>query len=606
MAFKRISLSLLCDIRQLSIPARTLTALLSVFLSFTGIFGTIGWAQYQSGSLAFDDHLVSQLADALPFALLCSAALTALLATLFARLKKEDAASPAGGASPETNIPPVVMRLVGEFSHRPIVRCTLVILACWLPYLVIYAPGILTYDPLWSLTQCLGSGALPMISPLEETGSFSAHKPIVHTWILGGFLLAGDALGSQAAGIFVFVALQSICTAASLAAACCFMAKLNAPWKLRIASLAFCALFPFVPLYAISCLNDSMFSWLYILWFLCVIEVVRTRAAALFQTRFVALYAFLGIALSCTKNPGIYLVLATAILEALIYRRAIKAFAVAFFAPALVAFVVLPFAVYPAAGVVGSSSHEALGTFYQATAAYVLRHGDEVTADERKAIDAVLHYDELAETYDFSTQDPVKALQRTDAHSEDIIRYLITWLEMGMKHPATYAFAIGIVPMPFFCPAAEFTYYDDAAPKDIAYYLEDIPDEPAAQEAASRLDIQRNPSFDEGKRSFHEGLSAATAVPIIGWTFGLGFWASWLPLFAAIGVFASKRHLLPAFVPVALSLALLIISPWAMARYALPLVYTAPLLAALLFSRRTDLPASFDDKGRTQDTSKAI
>lgn len=581
MASERASISPLRDIRRLGAPSCILISLLAAYFSCTAVFGTIGWLRYREGSLEFDGQLAAQLAGAIPLALLGAAGAAFLLMLLFARMKRAE----VSGAQPK-GAPRKASFFIGGFSRRHILRCSLVILACWLPYLIAFSPGILTYDPLWSLVQCLGSGALPMISPLDEAGAFSAHKPLVHTWLLGGFLLAGDAAGSQTTGILAYVGLQCACTAASLAASCCYAARLKAPWQLRMALVAFCALFPFFPLYALNCFNDSLFSWLYILWFLCVIEITRTRGAALLRPRFAVSFALLGVALACTKNPGIYLVLATVLFEALVCRRALKAFAAAFLAPALVWFAVLPLAVYPAANVVGTSSNEALGAFYQATAAYVSQHGDEVTDGERAAIDAVLDYDRLAETYDFATQDPVKTLQRTDADGQDILRYLATWFAMGAKHPGTYALSLAIVPMPFCCPAAEFTYYDDAAPKDIDYYLEGLPDDPAVREAASRLDIQRDPALDDAKRALHDGLSGLTSIPILGWPFGLGLWATWVPLFTAVGVFAGKRRLLPAFIPVALSLALLAISPWAMARYALPLVYTAPLLAALLFSRQ--------------------
>lgn len=597
---------------DLGIGSCVLIALLSLFFAGTGVFGAIGWNLYLSGTLSFDAQLAQRLAGgiapALIVALLCFAALVVVFSQVKARTssgadalsisaKGQEAArvssesgrpAAVGGRSGAIGAQPF---FVGAFDALHVLRCGVLVLVCWIPYLVVFAPGILTYDSLWSILQSLGSGALPMISPLDDAGAFSAHKPIVHTWLLGAFVLAGDALGSQSAGVLAFTVVQAAATALSLGASCCYLARIGAPLIARRAALVFCALFPFIPIYALSCFNDSMFSWLYVLWFICIAEIVRTRAATLRAPRFVVLVSCLGICLAVTKNPGVYLVAATILILAVVYRRELASWrvaagmAAALLAPVLIALVIMPRVVYPLAGVVGSSSNEALGTLYQTTAAYVASHGDEVTEEERASIDAVLDYDRLAEAYDPVTQDPVKTLQRTDVDAAALLDYLASWARMGLKHPDTYLVAAAIVPLPFFCPAAEFTYYDDAQPKDVAYYLETMPQDTEEQKAAlARLSIEADPAKDGAKNLLRSALDGLHGLPVVGAIFGLGFWATWVPLLFVVGVGVAHRRWLPLCVPVALSVALLLISPWAMARYALPLVYTAPLLWGVLVS----------------------
>ncbi len=591
---------------DLGVGSCVLVALLSLFFACTGVFGSIGWSLYLSGSLSFDAQLVELLLENAPWALIVMLVCFAVLVVAFAWIKNRfsfDGAVRGEGFDGDVagrgcfavddeagdEFPPF---FVGAFDVSHVVRCGAVMLACWIPYIVVFAPGILTYDSLWSVLQSLGSGALPMISPLDDAGSFSAHKPIIHTWLLGAFVLAGEAAGSQSAGVFAFILIQVVATALSLGVGFCYLARIHAPLSFRRASLLFCALFPFIPIYALSCFNDSMFSWLYVLWFVCVAEVVRTRAASLESPLFALAFACLGICLALTKNPGVYLVVATILLLGLVYRRMLASrrimvgMGAALLSAGLVSFVLMPYVVYPLASVVGSSSNEALGTLYQTTAAYVASHGDEVTADERDSIDAVLDYDGLASAYDPVTQDPVKTLQRADVDGEAMWDYLATWVQMGMKHPETYLVAAAIVPMPFFCPAAEFTYYDDASPKDVDYYLETMPRDTEEQRAAlERLSIEIDPAMDGAKNLLRSALDALHSPPVIGGVFGLGFWATWVPLLFIVGVFVAHRRWLPLCIPVALSIALLLISPWAMARYALPLVYTAPLLLGVLVSK---------------------
>ena len=51
---------------------------------------------------------------------------------------------------------------------------------------------------------------------------------------------------------------------------------------------------------------------------------------------------------------------------------------------------------------------EILGTLFQQTAKYVIDHGEEVTKEEREAINVILDYDTLADRYSIFVQDPVK------------------------------------------------------------------------------------------------------------------------------------------------------------------------------------------------------
>ena len=76
--------------------------------------------------------------------------------------------------------------------------------------------------------------------------------------------------------------------------------------------------------------------------------------------------------------------------------------------------------------------------FWKRTARTVVEHGDEITQEEKEAIDAVLDYNSLAENYKPHLSDPVKATIRKDADSKVLIRYLVTWFRMFFKYPATY------------------------------------------------------------------------------------------------------------------------------------------------------------------------
>ena len=72
---------------------------------------------------------------------------------------------------------------------------------------------------------------------------------------------------------------------------------------------------------------------------------------------------------------------------------------------------------------------------FQQTALYVKEHGDEVTEEEQKAINAVLDYDSLAEGYSSWISDPVKDTFKADGSLKE---YFEVWVKQLFKHPETY------------------------------------------------------------------------------------------------------------------------------------------------------------------------
>ena len=93
---------------------------------------------------------------------------------------------------------------------------------------------------------------------------------------------------------------------------------------------------------------------------------------------------------------------------------------------------------FPALGIIPGSRREMLSIPFQQTARYMVKHGAEITMEEREIIDAVLDYDHIAGKYDPDISDPVKDLYRKDATPKELLRYMACWARMGLKHPLTY------------------------------------------------------------------------------------------------------------------------------------------------------------------------
>ena len=91
------------------------------------------------------------------------------------------------------------------------------------------------------------------------------------------------------------------------------------------------------------------------------------------------------------------------------------------------------------AGVAKGSSAEALSIIIQQTARTVKYHQNEITEEEKQAIDAVLNYDAMPNNYDPLVSDPIKReFKRENFENGASSEYIKTWFSMAVKYPDTY------------------------------------------------------------------------------------------------------------------------------------------------------------------------
>lgn len=251
----------------------------------------------------------------------------------------------------------------------------------------------------------------------------------------------------------------------------------------------------------------------------------------------------------------------------------------AFLAQALLCVVVMlvifPMLVFPLLNVAPGGKQEVLGTLFQQTARYVTYHGEEVTDEERAAIDAVLEYNNLSHQYTFNFQDEVKYRYKLDSTNDDLMRYLQVWAAQGLKHPEAYLASVMSIAGYYVAPCGviniRMVTVDTHMGDDQRYMLYN-PDE---------LDWLRN------------GL--ADAYDLVAYTPGADLpllmvvYVFWLP--AAL-LFVMRRRDLRCGVlllPALILLAFCVIAPVNDARYCIPLLDGAPLMvcmfAALLCER---------------------
>lgn len=170
------------------------------------------------------------------------------------------------GGRARVSFPRLRAGLPFSWNRRSVLICMLLILAAWLPVLLITWPGGFSRDTVNMLYQFTTQGP----AWYSATGTmvdthFINHHPIFDTLICGFFYWLGSLTGNSAWGIFFFACATYVFASGVLGATVCYLhAKLGLCWGYAFASLLFLMFFPLFPLFFSYMSKDAIF----VPWFL--------------------------------------------------------------------------------------------------------------------------------------------------------------------------------------------------------------------------------------------------------------------------------------------------------------------------------------------------
>lgn len=297
-----------------------------------------------------------------------------------------------------------------------------VILAGWLPWLLMNYPGTSCPDGILQLKQFLGDA---------EWGA--AHPPL-STAVMGSLFWVGRSLADANFGFFLYCLFQTCAGAWVFSFSMRKLQQLGIPVKWCVAGLFFFAFSSFWGTYAQWFEKDLLYAEATVLQAVYLLEVIRTRRCDVKNTLLLTLSGLLAALL---RNNGIYAVVPALLLAAVWLKgRERKRMAAAFLATLLLYEGITGGLYGVLLGISKPSAAEAFSIPFQQTARYVCEYGDEVTDYEREVIDSVLDYDAMTD-YNPVISDPIKIHYKGGELSE----YSKVWFQMFWKHPGCYVAA---------------------------------------------------------------------------------------------------------------------------------------------------------------------
>lgn len=450
-------------------------------------------------------------------------------------------------------------KIIKIFNKHPFLFCFIIILICWLPYIISFYPVILSPDPSYQIMQFfhIDNKYSTYSILLDPSVIITNHHPVIHTLLLGSMVKIGTLLGSVNIGLFLYSIIQILILSSTLSYTIVFLKNIKIPKKYLLLCLIIYALTPVFPFYSMSAVKDVIFGSLIILYIISIYQFMNKKEIT-FKDMLKELLLMILIILF--RNNGFHVILLS--FPFLLFYKNKKQILMIFLLM-LTFNITYNKVILPYFKITPSSIREVLSIPFQQTARYVNEYDSELSEKDKKIIDQILEYDTLATRYNPELADPVKNKFNRYYKSEDLKEYFKVWKKGLFKHPITYIEATVHNTYGYFYPFKTNWYF---------YHKYDT------RIVKKGFDYHYNSLSSE--RNFLTIIATIFPyIPVIGFLVNIGF-NSWILLFMACYLIYQKKYkslvvLLPSFVLLLVCVA----SPAnTYFRYALPNIFAMTLL----------------------------
>lgn len=369
-------------------------------------------------------------------------------------------------------------------------KCLLFILICWLPYYIIYYPGILTSDTISQLNMI--SGTIP----------FTNHHPVICTLVIGlPYKLMSLITGNSTLAVGITTLIQMIIMAGIFSYAIMFLKKKNVSQRYQLITLLFFALFPINGFYSITLWKDIIFSGLILLLIIEIIKLIDNKDNLKIKNTI----SFIIISILCMlyRSNALYMYLLFIFMTFIIMHKYWKYF-IKSFTLILVIYFVITGPVFSLFKIIKPSSSEYIAIPLQQIGRMAYKDV-EFTKGETKLLNDLIGVENLKESYNPQIVDSIKFNKNynVDAFNNKKKEYLYLWLNLCRKHP-------GIATEAYFISTLGY-HYSDTNYWIVATGIDD-----------NELGIEENNIFS---KSFKEKCAklGSRSIPVFGILYSIGF-----------------------------------------------------------------------------------
>lgn len=447
------------------------------------------------------------------------------------------------------------------FDKHPWGIMFVILLACWLPYIIFLFPGTISWDGLEALC-----GAFRYMT-------WTNHHPAISSWLMKIAIDIGRKIGNETYGFFLYNIVQIILQATVFSAVFYLFKKKNVCYLIRWITLVWYGFFTVWPTNGYAMNKDTMYYIMFTLYILLTIYFIDRCKQNQVTWKNILIYVIGMILLCIFRNNGIYVVLLT--IPCLLIatgRKHWKVIVILLFSMLLYN-TAYNHVFLPTMNIKPGSEREMFSVPFQQTARYVKEHSEEITTEEADAIRGILDFDHLAELYNPEISDAVKWTYKDKADNSAKLAYIRTWIKQFIKHPLTYFEATFNNTYRYFDPLQEEYSGGTGGPYEISgpdFYR-------------GNFTFSQNTIFATERKGLQKAAETIKGIPVIGILYGTGIY-TWILLVLAGGMVVERKYdKFVILIPLLLSLLICIVSPVnGCMRYMLPIMSTLPLIIGIL------------------------
>lgn len=434
----------------------------------------------------------------------------------------------------------------------------------WLLYFISFLPAFLGGYP----------GIFAADAPNQIGWTFSGwltgHHPLLHTGILCGIFTAARNLGLSdhtAAAIYTF--LQMLALSAIFAALSEFLKKEKAPLWLQAFTVLFLCLFPFHALMAVYTTKDTLFSGIFLLCLLQIYQMCTRPETYLKGFRGLLRGGLCFTLLFLFRNNGFHTLLLCFPFLFYALRKYWKKILLLFMGLFLL-YQLYNGPLFTLLKAEPGNPREAYSVIMQTLGRTYVAQGD-IRPEEMDQIRPVLDEETLS-LYTPDLSDPIKNQFHTEAFEQQKIKFLKTWLTIGLRNKKIYIDA-------FLNTTAAF-WYPNTATEYLEFTCFDI--EP---ENPNYPHVHMTPVVSLFYRYYTAiGTTASfRKVPLLRELLSMGFYF-WLMVYAALYTLYHRDYIkLLWMLPLWTYMLTSLLGPTALLRYAYPIMLPTPLIIFFLW-----------------------
>lgn len=478
-------------------------------------------------------------------------------------------------------------RIINIFNKHPFLFPFVVIIICYIPYVVAYYPAIMGYDPSNQIREFMGMHTRYMDSVilLDPNVTITNFNPVLHTLLLGGCFKLGHILGNDNLGLFMYSVIQILLVSSTLSYTIYYMKKRGVSNKLLFAVIAIYALVPVFPFYAMGTNKDMIFCCFVLLYCLKLFDLIFYEQTT---KKYISLFVII-LLVTLTRNNGIYTIMLS-LPFTLIWLRGKRKKIIVVLLALIICNTGYNKVILPAFKISNTSIREMLSIPFQQTARLVKYHPETFSESDKEKINKVFvfdsyneiykptlknkykepikSFDTFAELYNPGLSDPIKNQYNIYTTNNELLNYFKVWYKGLIKHPVVYIDATINNTYGYFYPNTSNWYI---------YYK--------YNSKLKKSGFNYHYNSLKGIRDILSGIGVAYPyIPIIGLFVNIAF-VGWMYLFLLAALIVKNEYkYIPVVLP-ALSFLLVCVACPANTyfRYALPYIIPFPMTLCLLY-----------------------